>query len=293
MASLNKSLAINNKSWETYYQIALELAKVRDILQSMQMITKSIQYNPNYLPSWHLLSLLCTCPIKDNYKKALKTCDLALSEVSEQTMKDGWVDYSEEVAHKISLQMTQTLLVDRLHGPEASLASQEALFQTFGKIVVPELIPDVTNTASLFHEAIFNGPTKHNMVLSGSLGNISSSNGSSFSEASINDQPKQASERKGTNASYNMDGRTQSTSSFTGRKFYLAEMFNHASHFDTTDAQSAHSVPIMTSSKRQHRSKMSLLDPKKLMRNKQTKKDTLSLKDNTESGNLNISNAVH
>jgi hypothetical protein len=278
LASLKKSLAIDNESWETYYQIALELAEMRDVLQAIQMVTKSIQYNANYLPSWHLLALLCTCPIKDSHAQALKTCELALSEVSEQMMKDNWIDYSDEIAHQISLQMTQTLLVDRVHGAEAALASQEALFQVFGKIVVPELIPDATNTAAMLHEAISNGTTKYGMVLSGSLGNMS--NGSSFAEASVIDQTKSSRGRSGSNASYQTNGGTPSVSSFTGRKFYLAEMFNQN---DSSDAQSVRSVPPMATSKQGN--KMGLLDPKNLIRNKHSKKDAVSLH-NIESGKL-------
>jgi hypothetical protein len=43
-------------------------------------------------------------------------------------------------------------------------------------------------------------------------------------------------------------------------------------------------VPPVATSKQQNGSKMSLLDPKSLIRNKQTKKDAVSLKDNIELG---------
>ncbi|KAK4513383.1 uncharacterized protein ATC70_005381 [Mucor velutinosus] len=277
LVSLRKSMAINNQSWETYYQLALQLADMRDIVQALQMITQSLQLNSQHLPSWHLLALLCTCPIKDSQAQALKTCEIALMEASKITSKDSWVDYSDDILQHVLLQMTQTLLIERVQGAEAAMASQEALFQVFGKIVVPELIPDATSS-NMLHEAISNGNARYGMVLSGSLGNMSM-------QESVNGSANAASvtrNRSASNASMpsrSLGGRSASVSSFTGRKFHLADMFSHG-HLEKSDVSSVRSVPApVTTTKgageqslHRHASKLSLLDPKSLIR-KQKKEE--------------------
>lgn len=228
---------MDKDSWETCYQLALQLAEMRDIIGAVPMISRSLQLNSAYLPSWHLLALLCTCPIKESMTQALKTCELALDEASD-VIKDNWVDFSEEVGQYILLQMTHTLLVGRVHGPEEASVSQERLFQMFGKILVPELIPDSTSS-NMLHESISQGNARYGMVLSGSLGNIEPSISSSAEKIT-----------RGRSASNASTFTTRSVSSFTGRKLHLAEMF------DTGSAKSVKNGTITNK----------MLDPKSLVR---------------------------
>lgn len=209
---------------------------MRDISSAIPMISKSLQMNSGHLPSWHLLALLCTCPVKESSSQALKTCELALNE---SIIHENWVDYSDDIAQHVLLQMTQTLLVERVHGSDEALVAQSLLFQTFGKIVVPELIPDVSS--NMLHESISQGSARFGMVLSGSLGHIESSHSSSSTEKPAT---------RGRSASNASTFTTRSVSSFTGRKMHLAEMFN----------------PETSSVK----SKNKYLDPKGLMRLKNT-----------------------
>lgn len=257
---------------------------MRDIFQAIKMVTQSLKYNSQHLPSWHLLALLCTCPIKDDQGQALKTCEIAFMEASIITNKDVWVDYNEDILQHVLLQMTQTLLVERVHGAEAALASQEALFQIFGKIVVPELIPDSTSL-NMLHEAISNGNTRYGMVLSGSLGNMNAADDLNGTLA-VKDSTSKTSSRNHSASSSSMQprslgGRSASVSSFTGRKFHLVEMFS-TGHFDKSDVTSVRSVPPTTTTVsggnalHRHGSKLSLLGPKSLIR-KQKKEYAIGL----------------
>ncbi|KAI9273524.1 hypothetical protein EDC94DRAFT_511181 [Helicostylum pulchrum] len=238
LSALHKSLELDPQYWQTYYQLALQLAETRDILKAVTMISQSLQLNPTHLPSWHLLTLLCTCPVKEGMEQAVKTCELGLSE-SPTVIKDSWIDFSEEVSQYVLLQMTHTLLVARVYGREQASVAQENLFQTFGKILVPELIAD--STSNLLHESISQGSARYGMVLSGSLGNIVEPS-SGGSNSVIN---------RGRSSSNASTFTTRSVSSFTGRKLHLAEMFDTAS---------------VKSGQGKSGSKPSLLDPKSLLR---------------------------
>lgn len=236
LRALRKSLELDTQCWETYYQLALQLAEMRDILKAVTMVSQSLQLNPSHLASWHLLTLLCTCPIKESMDQAVKTCELGLGE-SHTVIKDSWIDFSEDVSQYVLLQMTYTLLVSRVYGAEQASVAQESLFQTFGKILVPELIAD--STSNLLHESISQGNARYGMVLSGSLGNI------------VEPSPVSNSVNRARSTSNASTFTARSVSSFTGRKLHLAEMFDTAS---------------VKSGQGKSGSKPSLLDPKSLLR---------------------------
>lgn len=238
---------------------------MRDITRSIQAITQSLRLQPGHLPSWHLLALLCTCPVKNNVSQALKTCETALAEATRSIQESTFVDFTEDIAELISFKMTQTLLVGRVQGSDAALTLQEELFQLFGKIMIPELIPDAS-TSNLLHEAISNGNARYGMVLSGSLGNFNPHS----NEASVSSGSSEL--KKGSRVrslSQGQVSRSRSNSSFTGRKLHLAEVFNHS------DATSVKSLsPQATHSLTHKTSKLSLLDPKNLMRKSKKELDT-------------------
>ncbi|KAI7906808.1 uncharacterized protein BX663DRAFT_548947 [Cokeromyces recurvatus] len=278
LKSLKKSLAMDDQNWKTYYQTALQLAEMRDIFQAIQMITRSLNLNAKHVPSWHLLALLCSCPVKGDLKQSLKIIEVALAEASPASVyKEGWVDYTDEVAYYLTLHMTQILLIDHINGPEAAISAQEALFQIFGKIVVPELIPESTSS-SMLHEAISNGNNRYGMVLSGSLGNMSMNEINSNGNGTASNHPdvKNGRDRSASNASntsnnsavkirqYQIGSRARSFSSFTGRKLHLAEMFS-SNRLDRSDINSISSLPNLSHTKN-HASKLGLLDPKNLIR---------------------------
>ncbi|KAG0797788.1 hypothetical protein G6F22_004619 [Rhizopus arrhizus] len=151
LSYLKQSLEINNHSWETYYQLALQQAEMHDIGQAIQSITRALQVNSSHLPSWHLLTLIVSCPVQGDFKQALKTCEIGLQQIE---LKDDH-DESEQF---MLFQMTRTWLLYALNGPESALTSSEILFSSFGKIAV---IPEASQSGC------------HDMVLSGSFGNLS------------------------------------------------------------------------------------------------------------------------
>ncbi|KAI8890508.1 TPR-like protein [Backusella circina FSU 941] len=258
LKSLSTSLELDDTSWKTYYQMGYQHAVMRDIQAAIQACTQAVKLYPSHLPSWHLLALLCTCPVKGSFQQALSTCELALYQVA-TAIPQNRVDYSDEVAQQMSLKMTQTRLVELIQGAEPALALQSNLFQMFGKIVVPELIPDDSN--QMLHEAISNGNTRYGMVLSGSLGNMSDTNNAFPTQAAERGRIRSASSASLSTQRSLQHGRTRSVSSFTGRKLHLAEMFKGPSD----DAASVKSTPVAATTNTNH-SKQSLLNPKSLIR---------------------------
>ncbi|KAI9025826.1 hypothetical protein CLU79DRAFT_699198, partial [Phycomyces nitens] len=222
---LTQSIEIDPNAWETHYQLALEQAYMRDILQAIQSVTKCIQANPGHLASWQLLTLACSCPVRNDIGYATKVCEMGLQESQVDVSDDSQTSSKQH----ISLQITQSLLLNATLGPEAALQSQESIFSSYSKIAIPDFSMSST---SLSHDpsAPYNG---HKVVASGSFGNLSevqlaaeqklrrgrsSSNVSSL--GSMADQPRMTPD--GPNSTYPGGGflgsRARSTSSVNGRQ---------------------------------------------------------------------------
>lgn len=152
--------------------MALQQAEMHDIGQAVQSITKAIQSNPTHLPSWHLLTLIISCPNQGDYKQALKTCEMGLQQASQAAGYADIIDnYNgtghDEAEQHLTFQLTRTLLLYALHGPESALESSETLFGLYGKIAIPELS---LSTNSQQDRLV--GGAHNQMIVSGSLGNL-------------------------------------------------------------------------------------------------------------------------
>ncbi|GAA5816925.1 hypothetical protein MFLAVUS_010460 [Mucor flavus] len=169
---LKRSLELDSSAWETYYQLALQQADMHDIGQAVQSVTKAIQAQPSNVPSWHLLTLIISCPIHGDYRQALKTCEMGLQQAIDEGCPDIIEDsngsgYDEAEQHMI-FQMTRVLLLHALYGPEEALEFSKTLFGSFGKIAIPEASFSANSLENLSYGGAHNG-----MVISGSLGNLS------------------------------------------------------------------------------------------------------------------------
>ncbi|ORY98882.1 hypothetical protein BCR43DRAFT_210215 [Syncephalastrum racemosum] len=154
---LKTAHALGEDDWQTLYQLSLQYAETRDIQNAIPVVAKALQANPKHLPSWHLLTLLCSCPGQNDLHRALRTCELGLREAQ---------DISQDTTEQhVLLKITQSLLLDATQGPEAALASHQALFALFGNLATPE---GSSSASSLEHD-----PRRNQMVVSGSLGNLS------------------------------------------------------------------------------------------------------------------------
>lgn len=130
---------------------ALFHATTRDIQSVIPLISKAIQLNPSYIPSWNLLSLACSCPIQDDNEHALQACDIGLREALEIDANPG---------QQLSLHITRVLLLEKMKGPQAALEAQEALFAMYSKVITTDI--------SLPDPSVYNDE----MVLSGSFNNL-------------------------------------------------------------------------------------------------------------------------
>ena len=152
-----ESADMDPHSWKTYYHLALQYAEMRDTQNALQAVTRALQQNCNEISLWHLLTLVCSCPGQNDLMRALKTCEFGL----QQSPEDDQPDILEQ---RLSLQMTQSLLFEKLYGPQAALEAQEGLFAAYGKME--------QSAADNQHALLYQNK---NLIVSGSLNNLGQS----------------------------------------------------------------------------------------------------------------------
>lgn len=224
---LQHSLKLDSYPWETYYQLALQHAEMRNIGQAVQIITKAIQTDPSNLPSWHLLTLIISCPAHGDYKQALKTCEIGLQQVDAVGYGDIFGDLNgsgyDEAEQHLMFQLTRTSLLNALHGPESALESSETLFASYGKIAIPE--PSLSTNSQ---DRLPYGGAHHGMIISGSLGNLS--------ELQIAAENR----RRGRSGSTSMSQQYPTASSSTDLASRLGSRSHESVH--NSKSQSSHTV---------------------------------------------------
>lgn len=173
MIYLQKSIKLDDKSWESYYQLAKQYAEMRNISDALKTIAIALELNATYLPSWHLLVLLYSCPKQDSLPTALKMCELGLEEAKALQLESK--DDVEIYEHYLKLKITHMLLIENIKGADAALACQEELFSLYGHLIMtdPELTSSTSNGKNGCDDIVSGSFTsKRDIVLSGSLGNL-------------------------------------------------------------------------------------------------------------------------
>ncbi|KAG2222349.1 hypothetical protein INT45_009822, partial [Circinella minor] len=150
LASLRRASDYDINSWKVHYEIALQQAQMKDIVQAMNSVGKSLQLKPDHIPSWHLLSLLNSCnQFQHVIPQALQTIQAGLQECGSGTINVptnitfgmpvlSWnIDekhcraYHDQCEAYLRLRMTQLELLELLDGPEAALGGYGELFSMY------------------------------------------------------------------------------------------------------------------------------------------------------------------
>jgi len=85
----------DKKQWDVYYQLALQKAEMLEISSAIEYLNRSITINPNNVPSWNLLALLCSA--QGNITQALKVCEIGWkTTVTKLTQLQATQEYPKE-----------------------------------------------------------------------------------------------------------------------------------------------------------------------------------------------------
>jgi tetratricopeptide (TPR) repeat protein len=151
---LQKAITLDNTDWKSFYELGLQQAIMRDTHAAIVSCCKSIELNPQFSSSWHLLALLYSCKRSDSLSKALQTVEAGLKVsyyskyLVDHTSSQGipafsWTENStehsaselfENAESYMSLRMSHITLVEASQGAEAAMKLYEELFVLYNQL---------------------------------------------------------------------------------------------------------------------------------------------------------------
>ncbi|KAG0345061.1 hypothetical protein BG005_001486, partial [Podila minutissima] len=135
--SLERAIQILPESYDAHYLLALQLAEMRETSRAIASVKQSLALHTAHIPSWHLLALLLSA--KKDFTRALDICAVGLKEsLWDLPQTDLFSAAQVDGDEYLALRITQVQLLDRVHGPEATLEPQEALFALYTKVFAPD-----------------------------------------------------------------------------------------------------------------------------------------------------------
>ncbi|KAK5799043.1 hypothetical protein F5H01DRAFT_115541 [Linnemannia elongata] len=135
--SLENAIKIAPGAFDSQYLLALQYAEMREIAKAILTVKQSIGLNSSHIPSWHLLALLLSS--QKDYERALGICAVGLKESEwDLAQTDGFSASQLDGEDYLALRVTQAILQDQVHGPEAGLEHEEALFSLYTRVFAPE-----------------------------------------------------------------------------------------------------------------------------------------------------------
>ncbi|KAI8363521.1 hypothetical protein B0O80DRAFT_15574 [Mortierella sp. GBAus27b] len=182
--SHEKAIEVSPEAFEGHYYLALQLAETRDIPKAIAAVKDSLSFNATHIPSWHLLVLLLSS--QKDYERALSVCSVGLKESEwDLAQTDGFSASQLDGEDYLALRITQAALQDQVHGPEAALEPQEALFVLYTKVFGPEpgsigeSLYDIQNIRRRDQSDIEQGSTVVGRPRAGSILSVRSRSGAS------------------------------------------------------------------------------------------------------------------
>ncbi|KAG0291457.1 hypothetical protein BGZ96_005182 [Linnemannia gamsii] len=135
--SLENAIKVAPGAFDSQYLLAFQYAEMREIAKAIHTVKQSISLNSSHIPSWHLLALLLSS--QKDYERALSICAVSLKESEwDLAQTDGFSASQLDGEDYLALRITQAILQDQVHGPEAGLVHEEALFSLYTRVFAPE-----------------------------------------------------------------------------------------------------------------------------------------------------------
>lgn len=149
LTSLQNAAEHNRACWKSFYTLGLQQASMRDTHAAIVSVRRSIELNPHYASSWHLLSLLYSCKRTDHLALASQTLELGLQAAEQQQSvwslgaipvyswtrgEENASNVFERAESLISMRMSRLALLEARDGPESVIDQYQDLFALYAQL---------------------------------------------------------------------------------------------------------------------------------------------------------------
>lgn len=149
IASLKRASELDSRSWQTYYELGLQQAITGDMVPAASSVKRSIKLRGDFIPSWHLLSLIQSSRQFHALPKSLQLIQAALGYhmnmienfdneenpdlILTLDTEEGQEFFDRAEAY-IRLRMSQIHFLELLEGAEVALKAYPDLFDMYAKL---------------------------------------------------------------------------------------------------------------------------------------------------------------
>ncbi|KAK4520928.1 uncharacterized protein ATC70_006811 [Mucor velutinosus] len=149
IASLKRASELDSRSWQTFYELGLQQALMGDMVSAASSAKRSIKLRGDFIPSWHLLSLVQSSRQFHALPKSLQLIQAALGYhmnmienfdneddpdlVLSLDTEEGQEFFDRAEAY-MKLRMSQLYFLEVLEGAEAAIKVYPNLFDMYAKL---------------------------------------------------------------------------------------------------------------------------------------------------------------
>lgn len=149
ISSLKRASELDSRSWQTYYELGLQQAITGDMVSAASSVKRSIKLRGDFIPSWHLLSLIQSSRQFHALPKSLQLVQAALGYhmnmienfdneenpdlILTLDTEEGQEFFDRAEAY-MRLRMSQIHFLEILEGAETTLKAYPDLFDMYAKL---------------------------------------------------------------------------------------------------------------------------------------------------------------
>ncbi|GAN06464.1 hypothetical protein MAM1_0124c05948 [Mucor ambiguus] len=149
IASLKRASELDSRSWQTFYELGLQQALMGDMVSAASSAKRSIKLRGDFIPSWHLLSLVQSSRQFHALPKSLQLIQAALGYhmnmienfdneedpdlILTLDTEEGQ-DFFDRAEAYMKLRMSQLCFLEILEGAEAAIKVYPNIFDMYAKL---------------------------------------------------------------------------------------------------------------------------------------------------------------
>lgn len=148
LLSLKRATELDPRSWQAFYELGLQQAVIGDLSLAAQSVKRSIKLRGDFIPSWHLLSLIQSSRQFHALPKSLQLIQAGLvyhlnmiENIDNEDIQDNLSldteegqEFFDRAEAYMKIRMSQITMLEKLEGPEAVLKVYPDLFEMFGTL---------------------------------------------------------------------------------------------------------------------------------------------------------------
>ncbi|KAI8083457.1 hypothetical protein BDF21DRAFT_416009 [Thamnidium elegans] len=148
LLSLKRATELDPRSWQAFYQLGIQQVITGDMPAASNSVKRSIKLRGDFIPSWHLLSLIQSSRQFHALPKSLQVIQAGLvyhlnlveNEDNEDIVQDLRLDTEEgqeffdRAEAFLKMRLSQTTILENLEGAESTIKVYPDLFDMYSKL---------------------------------------------------------------------------------------------------------------------------------------------------------------